>query len=380
MSIFSLLNKGDANHNLLRFRWAVCQMDTFANCLTPKMLRKALANLPPTLDSTYERILESIPSEYSKYAASILQWLAFSMRPLLLEEIQEVVAIDVDRDPMFDPEDVLQDPLDLWRICSSLITITKTVKDPRFAWIYVDEKRSYQIVALAHYSVKEYLISERSHQAQKGRYSLQETDGHEHIAKSCLGYLFKFHNSTSLSSEIVADSELARYSTIYWTQHAKAAGDKDALNRQIMAFFATDHGAYRNWTLLHDPRYRWHQQGALDGIAQSHLGLMDVPTPLYFASLFDLPKIVELLLNGGANINALSKRRGTALHAASIRGNTSIVELLLNAGADINATERDYGSMIQDASRRGHIGVVELLLSAGADPNANESERYSTAL
>jgi len=58
------------------------------------MLRKAQAELPPTLDETYDRILCAIDNDHSTYALRILHWLAFSARPLLIEEIVEVVAIE----------------------------------------------------------------------------------------------------------------------------------------------------------------------------------------------------------------------------------------------------------------------------------------------
>jgi hypothetical protein len=53
-----------------------------------------------------------------------VQWLTFFARPLSVEEIAEVVAIDVARDPAFDRDEVLDDPLEALNICSSLVTIT----------------------------------------------------------------------------------------------------------------------------------------------------------------------------------------------------------------------------------------------------------------
>ncbi|KAF1828168.1 HET-domain-containing protein [Decorospora gaudefroyi] len=58
---------------------------------------------------TYDRILTAISEEDSEYAMRILQWLTFSARLLSVEEIAEVVAIDVARDPAFDPNKVLGD-------------------------------------------------------------------------------------------------------------------------------------------------------------------------------------------------------------------------------------------------------------------------------
>jgi hypothetical protein len=100
----------------------VCQLDTLGKCRNRAMLRKALAALPPTLDKTYERILCAIAEEDAVYAIRVLLWLAFSDRPLTIEEVAEVVAIDVARDPAFDREEVLEDPLETLDICSSLVT------------------------------------------------------------------------------------------------------------------------------------------------------------------------------------------------------------------------------------------------------------------
>ena len=45
------------------------------------------ANKSDTLDDTYARILCNIPEKRSIHALKILQWLAYSARPLQIEEI-----------------------------------------------------------------------------------------------------------------------------------------------------------------------------------------------------------------------------------------------------------------------------------------------------
>ncbi|KAF8466779.1 hypothetical protein DFH94DRAFT_780093, partial [Russula ochroleuca] len=40
---------------LFRFRWVFCQLETLRHCLPPSV-RGILAELPETLDETYERI------------------------------------------------------------------------------------------------------------------------------------------------------------------------------------------------------------------------------------------------------------------------------------------------------------------------------------
>jgi hypothetical protein len=86
-------------------------------------LRRSLASLPLTLEKTYDRTLLAITEEDSIYAIRILQWLTVAERPLSVNEIAEVVAIDETRERVFDEEEVLQDPLDALEICSSLVTV-----------------------------------------------------------------------------------------------------------------------------------------------------------------------------------------------------------------------------------------------------------------
>jgi hypothetical protein len=104
-------------------------LDALAKCRNKAQLRISLSTLPPTLDETYERILSAIREEDAEYAVRILRWLSFSERPLLLEEVAEVVALDPGREVPFHEDEVLLDPLDVLEICSSLVITTTISKD-----------------------------------------------------------------------------------------------------------------------------------------------------------------------------------------------------------------------------------------------------------
>ena len=123
------------------------------------MLRKSLASLPQTLDQTYDRILTAIVEEDSTYAMRMLQWLTFSERPLTVEEIAEVVAIDVKRDPAFDSDEILEETLEALNICYSLVVVTTREETKN---IHVR-----RIIGLEQYSVKEYIVSDRIRKGQE---------------------------------------------------------------------------------------------------------------------------------------------------------------------------------------------------------------------
>lgn len=76
------------------------------------------------MDDTYERILCNIDENHAEDALKVLQWLAFSARPLELQEVAEATAITLDDLPRFDPEDRLRHPTDILAVCSSLISVS----------------------------------------------------------------------------------------------------------------------------------------------------------------------------------------------------------------------------------------------------------------
>ena len=371
-SIYFHLNLSAYDDN--RFRWAACQLDTLRKCLSRSMLKKSLATLPPTLDETYERILCAIDEDYYEYAVRILQWLAFSQRPLLIEEVSEIVAIEVGRNPAFDHDEALEDPLDVLNICSSLVTLA-TADEYDQRGLGHDLEPNGKVFLLAHFSVKEYLVSERCRQGRAALYSMQPTASNEFIAKSCLAYLLQFENPDSFSIEHVEKFKLAKYAAKFWIDHVHATQEKaNALIRLIMQLLSTGNGAYLNWIRIFDPDSLWmHPSGK--GERKS------IPPPqLYYPSLYGLTEIVELLIfDKGADVNARGGGFGNALQAASLLGHEKIVDVLLNNGADVNAQGGYFGNALQVASFEGHEKIVKLLLSNGADVHA-QGGLYDDAL
>ncbi|KAH8695893.1 ankyrin repeat-containing domain protein [Phaeosphaeriaceae sp. PMI808] len=324
------------------------------------MLRKALATLPPTLDQTYDRILSAISEDDSEYAIRILQWLTFSARPLSVDEIAEVVAIDAKRDPAFNRNEVLQDPLDALNICSSLVTIA------------VDNNYG-QIVALAHYSVKEYLVSDIIRTGKAAKYGMRDDVCHDAIARSCIGYLLQFQQ-LKLNPDCLSTFRLARYSAEFWIRHARKTGELTKEMGQIAIRLCSKRNtAYVNWIRLWDPENPWEKPDFQKGPRK-------IPDPLYYAALLNLRGVVKLLLEKGADVHAQGGWYGNALQAASAKGHEQIVKLLLDQGADVHAqVGRGYGNALNAASAGGHEQVVKLLLDQGADVHA-QGRGYGNAL
>ena len=80
-----------------RFRWVYCQLDTLRRCM-PSSIRKSLNELPITLDDTYERMLQGIPKEKFEHASRLFQGMVAAVRPLRVEELAELFAIEFGAD------------------------------------------------------------------------------------------------------------------------------------------------------------------------------------------------------------------------------------------------------------------------------------------
>ena len=97
----------------------------------PQNVRRILKDLPKLLDETYERMLKEIGKFNPHQAYRLLQCLTVATRPLHVEELAEVLALDFDRTKEEIPslnqawrwEDEQQGVLST---CSSLIVIVTT--------------------------------------------------------------------------------------------------------------------------------------------------------------------------------------------------------------------------------------------------------------
>jgi hypothetical protein len=104
-------------------------------------------------------------------------------------EISEALAIEFGNSevPRFEPLGRLLDPVkDLLSMCSTLIVVVKDQESSSTA----------ARLRLAHFSVKEYLVSTRS-----DKYALNEADAHRTLGESCLSYLLYFDGQPPIDAD-----------------------------------------------------------------------------------------------------------------------------------------------------------------------------------
>ena len=93
--------------------------------------------------------------------------------------------------------------------------------------------------------------------------------------------------------------------------------------------------------------------------------------PLHYAAFCGSLEALQLLLDYGADVHAVSRSGSTALHAAATGGWVEVVKLLLSRGADVNArypTNPKHSALALAASK-GHLEIMEVLIARGADVN-----------
>ena len=95
-------------------------------------------------------------------------------------------------------------------------------------------------------------------------------------------------------------------------------------------------------------------------------------------------KIVDTLIAGGAEVDAVLFHEKTMLHVASERALTHVVATLLDKGADIERRTHGGSTAIQLAAAKGNADVVVELMRRGADLNPgdanSEPKPYTSAL
>jgi hypothetical protein len=156
------------------------------NCLSYPAVQKALISLPETLDETYNRILTDLPRIYLHETTRLLEFLAFSKRPIRIKEAVDIVTVDPEQRPRFKKENRMPISLEIARYCASLIVV-REVKDKEG-----DEmKATITKIELAHFSVQTYLVSIKMVKSELVK-DLRVT-GHAVIAEICLVYLLELN-------------------------------------------------------------------------------------------------------------------------------------------------------------------------------------------
>ena len=328
-----------------------------------------MRSLPKDLDDTYARILQTIEDEGNgDRVAKLMQWLAYSARPMPITEIAEVLTVDAENDSLVDVERRFEDPSDLLTICSSLVT---TVPQ-QFQWYFQSSSENEEVLQFAHFSVRKYLESSRIHNGPAGKFAIQRRRAHTLIAESCIMYFLQFDLlQTDLESysvsQIIEEYPLAKYAARYWYIHAERAGESKSIVPLSKALLTSEGYALSICMKLGD----WNYHSCIDAQGKC--------MPVQYASILNLPKVTGSLISEGADVNSRSKNGWTPLMATSAIRHTPIelIYVLLDHGAVVNAQDDHGCTALILASSGGNLQAVGTLLDNGADIDAHDSSDHT---
>ena len=402
-----------------------CQLEWLRDCFPPD-IRRALKELPKSLDETYKRILLAIGCAKREYAHRLLQCLVVSIRPLRVEELAEVLAVrpDIGEDSEYHsdwrPGDARQAVLSA---CSSLIAIVNVEGLP--------------VVQFSHFSVKEYLTSSRLARSPHGevsRFRIDLEPAHTIMAQASLATLLRLDDHAGNSDTKV--SPLVKYAAKHWVDHAQFERVSSNVRDGMDDLFDSSKPHFAAWLKVHDIDEKWDRFSSYDSeddpvvgpplyyaalcgfydlaerlimrhpeqvnarggctlfplpaaLSKRHLhvanllyqhgAVVDVQggygyTPVHAASYGRTADILRWLLCHGANANTLSSEGFTPLNEAADGKNFEAILVLLEHNAEINLADNYgrtplYWALVSDSSREKSVDMVRLLLEHGADPN-----------
>jgi len=340
-----------------------CQLQYLRHCLRQR-IRRALDELPDTLDETYDRTLEEIGKQNWEYAHRLFQCVAAAARPLRVEELAEFLAFDFDTDstPTLREDWREEDPAHAVRsTCSSLLAI-------------VDVKGS-SVIQFAHFSVKEYLTSKRLAESKEtiSRFHVSMSLAHTIIAKACLGVLLFI--DTNITWDDLDKFPLAKYAGEHWPDHAQFEGVSPEIQDGMQRLLDPNSHHLSVWVWIHDPtRSSYEIEDDCPPEACS--------PPLYYAAVWGLHDIAEfLIVEHSQNVNSSDLIcGGTPLGMASRYGSCEVARVLLGHGADTEIRDDDGRSPLDVASENGEVEMLQVLLEHDVDVNSSDENGRWTAL
>lgn len=313
---------------IVRFLLAQLHMDSLVDTTTIKSVRTALQRFgrgSNAYGSAYDDAMERINEQSGnrkELALRVLMWITCAKRQLSIRELQHALAVQIDESSL--DEDDFVDINDIISVCAGLVTI--------------DEQSN--IVRLVHYTTQEYF--QRQELQDKWFPAAQDT-----IFMACTTYLgFEYFAKGSCGDDVEYGERLKqhpfyRYAACKWARHLRLAANIGI--SELVSF--------------------------LDASLVNHVDSWR-RTPLHHAATEGHVKIVQLLLEKGADTQVLDLRGQSPLLKATFISQTEIVRMLLDMGADPNLHEA-IESPLMRAVLNDHDEIVELLI----DHKANIEER-----
>jgi len=283
-----------------------------------------------------------------------MQCLVVAVRPLRVEELAEVLAFDFNAEgiPRLNPSWRWEDQKEaVMSACSSLVMIA--------------EDGDSRIVQFSHFSVKEYLTSDRLGESSKdvSRYQIVPEAAHTIVAQACLGVLLGLDGG--VDREKVKSFPLAEYAAQHWHLHAQFENVSSRIEEGMKWLFDGDEPHFATWL--------WIYNG--DDFHDRPMTTMrpekPAAVPLYHAARLGFRALVEHLISKHPDhLHARGGSQITPLHALVSPGHTAVLLLLIEHFPDVDIRGYLDQTPLHRAAFSGQVEIGQVLLSRGADINA----------
>ncbi|KAI1172750.1 ankyrin repeat-containing protein [Nemania sp. FL0916] len=367
------------------FRWVECQIEMLVDCpqKSQHSLNKHLGSLPQTLDGTYRRMLENIPHGHQKDSRQLLNILCGAFRPLTFLELSDAFAIETGENLGIKPERRLKHVDELQAFLPGFTSIEE----------HHETKETY--VRIAHFSIREYLESERIHDDEKAAfYKVQKEDANALMARICLSFVLDPHIAAIELRVASEQYPFAKYAINSWPDHFEKGSDKAGVGKLITTLLLDRKGAFVNWVSCKETNASFGK--AYDLTIQARINyaakfgrLEALKSLIKESALYDATgKTLADVLNAGRSLDegaapewrvavcmndlcefydSRGVQRGTPLLVAAGSGHLEIVQFLLDNGADVNVSSfQEQERVLEAALRCGHTEIAKLLLTKGA--------------
>lgn len=113
------------------------------------------------------------------------------------------------------------------------------------------------------------------------------------------------------------------------------------------------------------------------GVEPNEIQATHTPTPLYRAARSGNQRLIRLLIEHGALVDAPSYADETPLMSACESGHLEVVKELINSGAGISRSSNSGWTPLIHAGMGGHASIAKVLLENGANPGDRDCDGYN---
>ncbi|PWY73552.1 purine and uridine phosphorylase, partial [Aspergillus eucalypticola CBS 122712] len=309
------------------YLWLHLAMDdirsTFEDSLRPA--DESIRMIPPSINEAYERILSRVPSGQVDIVGKVLQIIVAARRPLTTVEMAMALGIAISPQSRTAAKAGLDSSL-----------ISKKLRHLCGLFVFINNSKIY----LIHQTAREFLIAKRSSHQAGLAYSWRLNDAEHQMARVCLRYL--------LMEDLVCDDDRHRsntedflgYAAVHWPDHVRKmnlASDKEAVE-QVHQLYDVSGKLFPLWFPVFQEAARPYE-ASLSAMKALHLAVFNG---------HDL-EVQYLLGVDPSDVNIPDGTNTYAIVRASLNGYRKVVQILLDYGANVNAQSCLYGNALQAA-------------------------------